>query len=88
MTKKPKHAQNCITTKYGWDLNTLIALPQTLQVSREFVRLNIQPHCRYIYLTSHRSAYRSESLYSAFQKIGINYYGLDRVYLNTTDVFN
>ena len=108
MTKKPKHAQNCITTKYDWDLNTLIALPQkkpvfelhgtfnitindlvqTLQVSREFVRLNIQPHCRYIYLTSHRSAYRSQSLYSAFQKIGINYYGLDRVYLNTADVFN
>ena len=108
MTKKPKHAQNCIITKYDWDLNTLIALPQkkpvfelhgtfkitindlakTLQVSREFVRLNIQPHCRYIYLTSHRSAYCSDSLYSAFQKIGINYYGLDRVYLNTADVFN
>lgn len=108
MTRKPKHAQNCITTKYDWDLNALIALPQkkpifelhgtfnvtinnlaqTLQVSREFVRLNIQPHCRYIYLTSHRSTYRSKSLESAFQKIGINYYGLDRVYLNTADVFN
>lgn len=108
MTKKPKHAQNCITTKYDWDLNTLIALPQkkpvfelhgtfnitindlaqTLQVSREFVRLNIQPHCRYIYLTSNRSTYRSKSLESAFQKIGINYYGLDRVYLNTADFSN
>lgn len=60
-----------------------------LQVSREFIRQNIQPDCKYIYLTLNRTDHVRHDNYSrAFKKLGISYYGSDRVYLNTSDVYN